>query len=129
MPLVPLLAPQKERYARHLLLPEIGVQGQMRLCNSTFAAASTIDSADREVCAEYLKRAGLKSNENGASGEGEDSAAVTMAIIAGDVREAIRCISDDPALKHALSFFLGSVCAVETIKDALAKRRPVEGGH
>ncbi|MEM9074319.1 MAG: hypothetical protein AAGE52_37845 [Myxococcota bacterium] len=50
---------QRKRFVRQRLLPEVGLEGQARLCASTFRAGTSPGSA---VAADYLLRAGLRPN-------------------------------------------------------------------
>lgn len=88
---------QRRRYARHFLLPEIGVQGQERLCAAAFQAGA---SRAERVAATYLARAGLR----------EDPAGRPVAAIA----------TDDP-VDAALA---GAFAAVEHLKAELGVGRP-----
>ena len=88
---------QKQRYARHLLLSEVGPGGQERLCAARFRAGSSLAE---QVAAEYLRRAGLR----------QDAAGSPVVVTP----------TDEP-LDAALA---GAFAAVERIKAELGVGRP-----
>lgn len=51
------------RFARHLLLPEIGLEGQERLSAACVSLAQGADVRAAAVAREYLERAGLRVQE------------------------------------------------------------------
>ncbi len=58
-------AAAKRRYARQLLLPEVGEEGQERLSQARFRAGDGVDARSYAVAAEYLARAGCAGSEDG----------------------------------------------------------------
>jgi hypothetical protein len=50
---------QRVRYARHLLLPELGEAGQLRLLASRVRFAEGTERGASEIAGEYLRRAGV----------------------------------------------------------------------
>ena len=64
---------QKRLYVRHILLPEIGQEGQARLCAASFQSARDYAGAVR---ARYLARAGLRGDDTLEAQGGEPSEAV-----------------------------------------------------
>ena len=99
-----LTPPQRRRFVRHLLLPEIGPRGQARLLEARFAVRSTDRGSAGEVAALYLARAGLN-----ATSEADD--ATTL-----ELEEP-----DDP-IDAALT---GAWAAVEHVKRVLELGRSV----
>jgi len=96
------LSPQeRRRFARQLLLHEIGAQGQLRLLEARFDAPSTCAGA---IAADYLERAGLRP---GCASEG----ALALRLLPRD---------SDP-IRDAL---LGAFAAVEALKGALGIGEP-----
>jgi len=96
------LSPQeRQRFARQLLLHEIGAEGQLRLLEARFEAPSTRAGA---IAADYLERAGLRP---GSASEG--ALALRLPPQDGDpIRDAL----------------LGAFAAVEALKSALGIGQP-----
>ncbi|MCB9600859.1 MAG: hypothetical protein H6722_23700 [Sandaracinus sp.] len=88
---------ERRRFVRHILLPEVGVSGQERLLEASFARDG---SPSHEVAARYLSRAGLA--------EGSEGEPLPV------------CPFDDP-VDAALA---GAWLAVERIKASLGVGRP-----
>lgn len=98
-------------YARHLLLPEVGQDGQARLFAVRPTASS--ESAEAETLAialDYLERAGLGRHAS-ATGESIVVPAATVEDLASIARAP-----EHAAVAQAL---VGALCAVETLKGAL----------
>ncbi len=95
----------RRRYARHLLLSEVGEAGQERLRACTVALAG--DARAKEVAALYLARAGVELRDGAAS-----------TVDAGST-EAVAAIAGRAELEEAASFLAGAFAAVEAIKAAL----------
>jgi hypothetical protein len=95
---------QRARYARHLLLPELGEAGQLRLCSGRIRHAADRDPGALAVARDYLARAGV--------GEGA----------LGDAPEVWMDVSDPaqlaarPELIEAARALCGAFAAVEAIK-------------
>lgn len=64
---------QRRRFVRHLLLPEIGPQGQARLLEARFAVRSIDRGSAGEVATLYLARAGLN-----ATSEADDATSIEL---------------------------------------------------
>lgn len=58
-------AAARRRYARQVLLAEIGEEGQERLSRARFGAGEDVDSRAFAVAADYLARAGCEPSEDG----------------------------------------------------------------
>ena len=95
---------QRRRYARQILLAEIGIDGQERLCAQTIGEFQG-DSRAANVAERYLKRAGL------VEGEGPTVSLPTSNDIA--------TIAGTPNLEVAAAYLVGALSAVETIKSSL----------
>jgi hypothetical protein len=124
-----LSARDRGRYARHLLLPEIGLAGQERLlCERVRFAAGASEEASA-VAREYLVRAGLTVSARGEERlpeeppAGEANAARVVSLPDDD---AIEQLAGEPMLAHAAAALAGALAAVETLKAALGLARPVE---
>jgi hypothetical protein len=100
----------KQRYARHLLLAEIGEGGQARLLATRVRLESAADPRAREVASEYLRRAGVTVGDSGAS------------VSLGDTR-AITALAGSEHLHDAAAALAGAFGAVEAIKRALGVGR------
>lgn len=96
---------ERVRYARHLLLPELGLDGQARLCAASYRVSG--DEAAARVAVDYLGRAGLARGRDG------DGGAVSVAVPAAD---AIDGLAGRPELREAAAALAGAFAAVEAIK-------------
>lgn len=99
-------ATARRRFARHLLLAEIGENGQERLVGARFREAAGSDANAYATAADYLERAGCVSDPNGE-----------------EVRvpgpEAVEGFAGLPALVEPAALIIGAFCAVEHIKETL----------
>jgi hypothetical protein len=96
----------RHRHARHLLLSEIGEQGQARLCATRVVFPESADPSAGAVARDYLTRAGLH--------------VAPVGIIAPvPCAAAIRTLAGRPELEPAAAALAGAFAAVEAIKAAL----------
>jgi len=95
---------QRARYARHLLLPELGEAGQLRLCAGRVRHAAELDPGALAVARDYLARAGV-----GASAA-DDAAEVWL-----DVSDPAQ-LAGRPELIEAARALCGAFAAVEAVK-------------
>jgi hypothetical protein len=102
-----LSAADKKRYARQVLLTEVGLAGQARLLQAAVALPEGADARAVELAADYLHRAGLR----------VDPDAVTEVAVPG--RDAVRALAGRPELHEAAAALAGAFAAVEAIKHAL----------
>jgi hypothetical protein len=103
----------KALYARQILLPELGLEGQARLAATELRFAA---GADPRVCAiarEYLQRAGVRV---------ESDAAVVLAAAS---RSEVAALAAEPALEECAAWLLGALTAVEAIKTSAGAGTPV----
>ena len=103
----------KALYARQILLPELGLEGQARLAETAVGFAA---GADPRVCAvarEYLQRAGLRV---------QPDASVVLAAASG--RE-VAARAAEPELEECAAWLLGALTAVEAIKASAGAGTPV----
>jgi hypothetical protein len=98
---------QRARYARHLLLPELGEAGQLRLLAASARPQGTPDAGALEVARGYLSRAGLRVS-------GEPGAIALELPDAG----ALARLAGTPALVEAARALAGAFAATEAIKAA-----------
>jgi hypothetical protein len=91
------------RYARHLLLPQVGEAGQRRLLETAFCAEG--DAGVVKVAERYLSRAGVRVGEGSA-----------LPVASSD--EVAR-VAGDPALEPAARALLGALAAVDAIRVTL----------
>ena len=101
-----LSATDKARYARQVLLTEIGLAGQTQLLRSAVALPMTADARAAEVAADYLQRAGLRVVADGTPIEVSAS-------------ESVRALAGRAELREAAAALTGAFAAVEAIKQAL----------
>lgn len=103
---------QRTRYARQLLLPEIGEQGQRGLCDTQALLPRDADPGAAGVAAEYLERAGLRVRA------GSDPAEATPDAVRVPVasRPEVARWAGDEALEEAAAALAGAFAAVEAIK-------------
>jgi hypothetical protein len=110
---------QRVRYARHLLLPELGESAQLRLLAGSVRFARGVAEGTKEVAGEYLRRAGVKVIEAEAAhahgdvnvdGDGDvnvDAATLLLSPLP---------LSCAPELAEAAHAVAGAFAAVEAIK-------------
>jgi hypothetical protein len=96
----------RERYARHLLLPQVGEAGQRRLLETVLRAAAG-DDGTFAVAREYLHRAGVRVADDGVAGLEVPSS------------ERVAQTAGDPALLPAARALLGALAAVDAIRSTL----------
>lgn len=100
---------QRARYARHLLLPELGEAGQLRLLAASARPGSASDPGALEVARSYLARAGVRI----ASGASEAEVALEL-----PDAEGVAQLAGAPELAEAARALAGAFAAVEAIKAA-----------
>ncbi|MFT3922590.1 MAG: hypothetical protein QM778_08660 [Myxococcales bacterium] len=104
---MPLNARQRTRYARHLLLPEVGLVGQERLVEARLGLGESADPRAAKVAQLYLERAGVSV---------ESDAALRVRVADTD---SVRRLAGSPALEPAAAALAGALGAVEAIKEVL----------
>jgi hypothetical protein len=104
---------QKRRYARQVLLAEIGEAGQLRLCRTRVRIGAASDPRAAAIATDYLLRAGMVVTT-------EDAAPELVLGAAG----AIDTLSGDSGFGHAAAALAGAFSAVEAIKAALGAGTP-----
>lgn len=110
-----LSARDRTRYARQLLLPQIGEAGQERLLASSVHAAPDAEPGVLAVARSYLERAGLRvASEPGAP---------TLALVSAD---ELSRVAGDPALLEAARALTGALAAVAALREAAAFGSPVQ---
>jgi hypothetical protein len=103
---VSLGAAARRRYARQLLLGEIGEVGQERLLDAAFTSGAGADPGAFAVAADYLRRAGAAEAARGREVRVPDEAAVMRFAGALSLREPAAAV-------------IGAFCAVEHLKATL----------
>jgi len=109
---MPLTDRQRGLYARHLLLAEIGEQGQERLCATRVTLSAAGDPEAARVAQEYLERAGVTVGRGGEP------------IEIPTTRRVARLAGGDAALHDAAAAVAGAHAAVEAIKHIVGVGRP-----
>lgn len=110
-----LTASERARYARQVLLPEVGLVGQAKLCAATVAVNDGADSEASSITHDYLTRAGITvNNDTSALGAAQTSIASTTQV------EAFAPVE----LRHAAAAFAGAYAATETIKAIVGAGTP-----
>ena len=104
----------RRRFARQLLLVEIGEAGQERLCGSAVKLGADADPRAAAVAQPYLERAGLQVLS--ATQTAPDQARPLALPDAG----ALRALAGSAELDEAAAALAGAFAAVEAIKAALA---------
>jgi len=99
-------AAARRRYARQLLLGEIGEAGQERLLEAGFHRGADGDADATAVAAEYLERAGCCADRTGAELRVPDASAVMR-------------FAGSPALREPAAVIIGAFSAVEHLKEVL----------
>ena len=105
---------QRARFARHLLLPELGEAGQLRLLQSRVRPSSDSDVGAWEVARNYLERAGVRC----------DADAEEVALVAPS--ERVAKLAGRAELTEAARALAGAFAAVETIKSLTGMGSPSE---
>jgi hypothetical protein len=106
---VALSSAQRARYARHLLLPELGELGQERLLSSRARPTEHADAGALAVARSYLERAGVAVVQEQAS---------TQLLVACSAE--VEALAGAPYLLEAARALAGAFAAVETIKSVVA---------
>lgn len=111
-------AHDRARYARHLLLPQLGEAGQARLLATTLGTPPDADQGALAVAARYLTRAGV-CVEVAKDMEATSHEAVggSLSLRVPDSDEITR-IAGRPALIEAARALAGALAAVNAIKEA-----------
>ena len=104
-------AATRRRYARQLLLGEIGEAGQARLLSARFAPGKSADMEAFSVAAEYLSRAGCAPHEEGDEVPVPDASSVMRFAGAESLRDAAAAV-------------VGAFSAVEHLKTVLGIGEP-----
>lgn len=112
---MPLTELDRVRYARHLLLPEIGASGQERLNAACVRAPTRADAGALAVARDYLMRAGVTTSTAGTY-ELSIPSESELADFAGS-----------PELIEAARALCGALAAVEAVKAVLALGAPLVG--
>jgi len=99
-------AAARRRYARQLLLGEIGESGQERLLEAGFHRDADGDADAYAVAAEYLERAGCSHEESGAAVHVPNESAVMR-------------FAASPTLRDPAAAIMGAFSAVEHLKEVL----------
>ena len=99
-------ATARRRYARQLLLGEIGEVGQERLLDARFRHEAGGDADAYAVAAEYLERAGCATDPSGA-------------VLRVPSTTALMRFAGSPALAEPAAAILGAFSAVEHLKKVL----------
>ena len=105
---MPLSARERSRYARQLLLPQIGESGQTRLLALRVRARPGGDEGALSVAATYLERAGVSVGEHRAASEFFVAPSAELLRIAGD-----------GALLEAARALAGALAAVDVLRTAV----------
>jgi sulfur-carrier protein adenylyltransferase/sulfurtransferase len=101
------------RFARHLLLPEIGQSGQERLLAASVRASAAADTGALAVAREYLERAGVR-----VDGEGERTLVLPS-------EADVLALAGSPELVEAARALAGALAAVEVVKAVLQLGEPL----
>jgi len=99
-------AAARRRYARQLLLGEIGEAGQERLLAARFRSSAPSDPSAFAVAAAYLRRAGCVEGASGAEVRVPDAAAIDR-------------LAGRASLREPAAAVVGAFCAVEHLKSVL----------
>ncbi|MBW1761030.1 MAG: hypothetical protein JRE45_06975 [Deltaproteobacteria bacterium] len=99
-------AAARRRYARQLLLGEIGEAGQVRLLEAGFRLGADGDADATAAAVEYLERAGCVADETGA-------------LLRVPNPSAVMRFAGSPALREPAAAIMGAFSAVEHLKEVL----------
>lgn len=112
----------RQRYARQILLPEVGMAGQRTLLATRAHLPKAANRAASAVARAYLERAGVA-----VTGEERDPTDPSVVPVPGDA--AVHRCAASGELIHAAAALQGALAAVETIKSALAVGTPMGTTH
>jgi hypothetical protein len=98
---------ERRLFARQVLLPELGLAGQQRLCASEVAIAADGDARAADVAREYLLRAGVR------LAPAADGGGFCVPIGSTD---DVRDLAGSAPLEACAAWLAGALAAVETIK-------------
>jgi hypothetical protein len=101
---VALSGRDRTRYARHLLLTQLGEVGQERLLAAQVVANADADAGSLAVARRYLTRAGVQVSADGASSPLRVASSAEVATMAGH-----------PSLHEAAQALAGALAAVNTL--------------
>jgi len=104
----------RARYARQLLLPQIGEVGQARLLASSLQAPAAADAGTLAVTRVYLERAGVRVIEG--SPEGDLSPQRLPSLPSSEV---LARIAGRPELHEAARALVGALAAVQAIQSVV----------
>jgi len=99
-------AAARRRYARHLLLGEIGESGQERLLEAGFRRGADGDGDAYAVAADYLERAGCSRDHHGID-------------VLLPTASAVLRFAGSPRLQEPAAAIMGAFAAVEHLKGVL----------
>jgi hypothetical protein len=102
------------RFARHLLLPEIGQSGQARLLAASVRVSEGADEGALAVAREYLERAGVRLER-----EGEHTLSLPS-------QAEVAALAGSPELVEAARALTGALAAVEAVKAVLHLGEPLQ---
>ena len=112
-----LTAHDRTRYARHLLLPQLGEAGQARLLDTRLRVRGAVDAGVLEVARTYLGRSGVTlvdAPTEGAPHAGDEHASELALATESEVAR----VAGRPALVEAARALLGALSAVDAIRTA-----------
>ncbi|MDB4972443.1 MAG: hypothetical protein JWN48_784 [Myxococcaceae bacterium] len=113
---MPLSERDRTRYARHLLLSQLGEAGQERLLAAAVHARADADPGALAVARCYLERAGVQvASRESLLEKGTSSAELDLGSSADVTR-----IAGSSALEEATRALLGALAAVRAIQEAAA---------
>lgn len=110
-----LSARDRTRYARHLLLPQLGEAGQLRLLETTLAPAHDADHGVLAVARGYLERAGVRISADRTADADADASSVPLTLPS---RSELDRIAGRPELLEAARALAGALTAVSAIQRA-----------
>ena len=103
----------RARYARQLLLPQIGEVGQLRLLASRLQAPADVDRDTLAVARAYLERAGVRVVDAPVEG------ALAEPLQSLPTGQAIAQIAGRAELHHAARAVVGALAAVQAIQSVV----------
>lgn len=104
---------ERARYARHTLLPEIGITGQTKLCAAHVRIHASADPQAALITRDYLTRAGVTV---------QSEAPITATV--ASTQDVNQLAGDE--LRHASQMLVGAFAAVEVIKALVGSGTPAQ---
>jgi hypothetical protein len=107
---------ERRLFARQVLLPELGLAGQQRLCASVVAIVAGADARAAAIAREYLTRAGVAVAAEPAAAEGGGSSPTRADLVWAASEAEVKALAVCAPLEGCAAWLAGAFAAVQAIK-------------